>query len=230
MVDYVGIGLQTATVIMWIFIGLMIIGVGFFIWYLLSFKNTLVIRDLINNRKIIRKYKWKEYKDKKGTVWLITPFKKIKKSSPPEEAVDISNKGKKFVEAWRSSEDTNTLIWIEDDFKYSEAKEKLSSKGFEPLTTLERELLIEELVKAKDYEGTDFLTKILQIAVFMIPIILVVVIAFTLGDITDALTTYANNVKEPMANIANTFERASENIAGIQNVETTNTTRTGVPN
>lgn len=230
MVDYVGIGLQTATVIMWILIGLMVAGLIYFVYYLLSFKNKLVIRDLINNRKIIRTYKWKEQKDKKGTTWLITPFKKIKKSSPPEEAVDITSKGRKYVEAWRSSEDPNTLIWIEDSFKYSEKKEMLKSKGFEPLTTLERELLIEELVKAKDYEGTDYLNKILQIAVFMVPIILVVVIAFTLGDITEALTTYSDSVKEPMAKIADTFERASENIGGIQNVENTNITGTEVPN
>jgi len=230
MVDYVGIGLQTATVLMWIFIGLMVCGLMFFVWYIMSFKNTLIVRDLVNNRKIIRKYKWKEHKDKKGTVWLITPFKKIKKSSPPEEAVDINNKGKKFVEAWRSSEDPNTLIWIEDNFKYSEEKKKLKAKGFEPLTTLERELLIEELVKAKDYEGTDVLNKILQIAVFMVPIILVVVIAFTLGDITEALTTYANDLKGPMSNIAEAFERASENIGGIQNVARTNTTGIEVPN
>jgi len=224
MVDYVNIGMQTVTVMLWVFVSLMMIGLGVFAWYIMSFKNKLIIRDLVNNRKIVRTYKWKEHKDKKGTTWLITPFKKLKKSTPPPEAIDINNKGRKFVEAWRSSEDPSTLIWVKDSFEYSKEKEEMEKNGFEPLTTLERELLIEELVKAKDYEGTDLMSKILQIATFMVPIILVVVIAFTLGDITDALTEYASSIKEPMAKISEAFERASENMAGIQNTDMTNTT------
>jgi hypothetical protein len=232
MVDYINIGLTSVTVILWIFVGLMIIGLGYFVWYLMSFKNRLIVRDLINNRKIIRPYKWKEWKDKKGNRWLITRFKKIKKSLPPEESIDINNKGRKFVEAWRSSEDADTLIWIKDGFNYSKEKEKLKEAfGFEPLTTLDRELLVEEIIKSKEYEGTDLLTKIMQIATFAVPIILVVVLAFTLGDITEALTTYSNSVTGPLERISTAFETASENMAGIQNTDKINASIiNGVPN
>lgn len=232
MVDYIGIGMTTVTVVLWILVGLMIAGLGFFVWYLMSFKHKLIVRELVNNRKIIRVYKWKEWKDRKGTRWLITPFKKIKKSLPPEESVDINHKGKKFVEAWRSGKDIDSLIWVKDSFSFDDktAEQFKEDYGFEPLTTLDRELLVEEIRKSKEYEGTDFFTKVMQVAVFMVPIILVVVIAFTIGDITDALTEYAGQVKGPMGEIANAFERASENMAGIQNLEQNVTSTEGVPN
>lgn len=231
MVDYISIGMQSITVILWILVALMVIGLGYFVYYLMSFKNKVVIRDLVNNRKIIRVYKWKQWKDKKGNKWFITPFKRIKKSLPPEEAIDITSKGRKYVEAWRSS-DGDSLVWIKDDFKFDkETKNKLNEEfGFEPLTTLDRELLVEEIIKAKEYEGTDILTRVLKIATFMVPIILVLVIAFTIGDISEALTDMATNIQTPMNNIANAFERASENMAGIQNTELTNTTIVEVPN
>jgi len=231
MVDYVGIAMTTLTVLLWIFIGLLIVGIGVFVYYLMSFKNKIVIRDLVNNRKIIRTYKWKEWKDKKGNRWFITPFKKIKKSLPPEEAIDITAKGRKYVEAWRSG-DGDSLVWIKDDFKFDkETKKKLNEDfGFEPLTTLDRELLVDEIIKAREYEGTPLIDKVLKIATFMIPIILVVVIAFTLGDITDALNSTANAVTGPMNNIAQAFERASENMAGITNTDYVNDTIIEVPN
>ena len=232
MVDYISIGLTSLTVILYVFVGLIIVGLAYFVYYLMSFKNRLIVRNLINNRKIIRSYKWKEWKDKKGTRWLITPFKKIKKSLPPEESIDINNKGRKHVEAWRSSEDSDTLIWIKDGFNYNKEKKGLKEDyGFEPLTTLDRELLVEEIIRAREYEGTDLLTRVLQIAVFMVPIIMIVVLAFTIGDITEALTTYADSVTGPLQKISTAFETASENIAGIQNIDKMNTTIiNGVPN
>ena len=66
-------------VLLWSLIVLSVVGIIYLIWYLMSFKNTLIIRDAVNERKVVSKKNWKEKRDRNGNIWLITPFNRIKK-------------------------------------------------------------------------------------------------------------------------------------------------------
>lgn len=203
-------------VLLWAFIVLAVLGIVYLIYYLMSFKNTLVIRDTINQRKIISTRKWKEKRDKNNNIWLITPFNRIKKPLPPAKAIEISIKGRKFVEAWRG-EDTETFIWIEDDFDYETFKE--SNPEFQPLTTQERELLINEISKSHAHKKRSLFDTIIQVSLIMAPIILIAVIGLVLGDITEGLNTFSKPLTNAMETTSQAFVTASENLAGIQTLD-----------
>lgn len=209
-------------------VGLIIIcflGAVYLVYYLMSFKNTLVIRDAANQRKVVSVKKWKEKRDKNNNIWLVTAFNKIKKPLPPSKSVELTAKGKKWVEAWRG-EDTETFIWITDSFDYENYKEV--HPEFQPLTTQERELLVNEVVKANAYKKRSLFDTVVQISLIMAPIIMIAVIGLVLGDITEGLTTYAAPLTDTLKTVSQSFVTASENLAGIQTLN--ETTLIGVPN
>lgn len=220
-------------VLLWSLIVLSVVGIIYLIWYLMSFKNTLIIRDAVNERKVVSKKNWKEKRDRNGNIWLITPFNRIKKALPPSKAIEITTKGRRWVEAWRG-EDTETLIWIEDPFNYQTYKEQ--NPEFQPLTTQERELLINEISKSHEYKKKTTYELIVQISLIMAPIILIAVIGLVLGDITESLNAYSAPLTSTLDKVATSFETASENLAGLQTIRDANAenaaaiAETGAPN
>lgn len=220
-IDYLG-GVNVAgslatmgEVILWGFVVGLLVGIVYLIYYLMSFKNTLVIRDAVHGRKIVSTKKWKEKRDKENNIWLITPFNRIKKPLPPTQAVEITAKGKRWAEAWRG-EDTETLIWITDKFDYQTYKEE--NDNFQPLTTQERELLVNEISKSKDYQKKSLYETIVQISLIMAPIILIAVIGLVLGDITEGLTSYAQPLTSTLQSVGASFDSAMSSMSCVQNV------------
>lgn len=200
---------------LWVLIGALIIGIFYFVYYISSFKHTLIVRDIVNGRKLIRRFKWREHKDKKKNIWLQTPFNKIKKPLPPNRSVEVTPKGKKWVEAWRG-EDTETLVYINDRFDYDQYKDE--NESFQPVTTQERELIVTELSKAAAYKKKTTAELILQISLIMAPILLIAIIGIVLGDITEALVTYSQPLTDTLTTVSDNFVTASNNLAGIQEV------------
>jgi len=199
-----------------------------FFWYWQSFKHTLVVRDVINNRKIIKVYKWKIVKDKNNVSWLATRFGKIKKQLPPSEVIDITEKARKWVEAWRGS-DNDTILFAVDDFNM----EKFTANNkdiFQPFITNERELLANDIAKANAYNKKNTWELIATMAVPIGAIIFVAIIAFTIGDVTNALTEFNERMTQPLATVANSFVEASENLARIQQAPDVNINDSEVPN
>jgi hypothetical protein len=204
------------TVMLWGFIIVLVLGMVYLLYYLFSFKNTLIIRDTAHNRKVIRKVKWKETKDRKNVIWMVSPFNRMKKPLPPSDAIEITPTGKKWVEAWRG-EDSESLIYAKDTFNYDEFSK--DNTGFQPLTTQERELLVNQVAKAAAYKTKNVYEMAVQITMIMAPIILIAVIGLTLGDISEGLTQFATPITNTMNTVADSFVTASENLAGIQTVE-----------
>lgn len=206
------------TVFLWLLIAGSVIGGVYLIYYLTSFKHTLIIRDGANNRKVIKKIKWKEQKDKRNVIWLVTPFGRMKKPLPPNDAIEITPRGKKWVEAWRG-EDTESLVYCIDKFNYDKFREE--NPEFQPLMTQERELLSNQVAKSAKYKTKNLYEMIVQVSLIMAPIILIAIIGLTLGDITEALNSYSGPITNAVERAADSFETASENLAGIQTVDNT---------
>lgn len=203
-------------VLLWSLGVILVLGIVYFLYYLMSFNNTLILRDATNGNKIVKKMKWKERRDKNNNIWLLTPFNKIKKPLPPSESIEITPKGKKWVEAWRG-EDTETLIWVKDTFNYQNYKENYPE--FQPLTTQERELLVNEISKSQQYNKRNLFDTIVQVSLIMAPIILIAIVGLTLGDITEALTSYATPLTSTLQSVGANFENAMETLSCVQTID-----------
>ena len=239
-VDWAGVLGSAGTVLLWVFFGLVVLGLFFLVWYFMSFKHLLVVRQIVNGRKQLRLLKWKVVKDRNGTRWLMTPFHKwfngFKRSIPDSRAIDLGKRGRYHVEAWYDPKGDN-LIWVNDSFDLDgflssyqvsdeagvdsddSSVERLVTDlgtGFAPLDTADRELIVAEMIRSEQYKTKNKLQIALQIAVYMVPIILVVVIAMTIGEVTSALSGYVGPVSEAATQIADSLERASLHLSDAQ--------------
>lgn len=222
-VDWGSVGQGVATFLMWFLVALLGLILIWFVWYWFSFKNTYELRDVTNNRKILRSGRWKVIKDKKGNRWFVSPFYNqmfgragLKKSLPPEESIELRSNGRKHVQGWRIA-DQETILWAKDNFSADKYK---TSKGdeFQPLDTAEREMLTNEITKAREYEGKSGWQVLMQIAMVLIPVIMVIVIAMSLGEITGALGDMMAQVTEPLSKLVNQLGAYTDTLSGIQTI------------
>lgn len=216
-----------------IYAGILLIFVGVIVFWVIlekSFKCRLRVREVINNRKIIRDYRAKEYYDKQGVnYWKLSGEKnKTLKSipAPPEEAVELDKKGRKIAEVFRTQ--SGDIIWLVDDNKikeippnlFSDVPEQIMSiedtekkkeaiskwkklvldkwkkdngviNAFQPLTTKQRVIYLNNLKKAEQRKGFDW--KAQMIPMFSIGAMALIIIAMFIfwGDIA-APTLEAN--------------------------------------
>ena len=132
--------------------------------------NYLIIRDCLNQDAYVVTYRCTEWKDKKsGTLYWKSVFwqRKLLVPEPPPDAIDIGRKGRKFVEAYRVSEDE--YVWAKDKgIKIEEEIDKetgikhmrivdVEKSGktftidtFKPLTAIQREVTFMQYRKAAE--------------------------------------------------------------------------------
>lgn len=90
--------------------------VTFWVVMEMKYKNTVIVREWVNGRKRILKRRAKEYLDKHKILWwrITKENDPIKKNlpPPPPEAIDMTHKGKKWAECYRTEQ--GEVIWIND--------------------------------------------------------------------------------------------------------------------
>ncbi len=161
---------QTLDWIIWGFIGVLSLVIIFFVVQIITYKHTLVLREITSGGKTYpRKYKARE-KEKDGVLYWATLRGKIKMFPiPPSDAIDITKKGRKWVEAFQTP--LGEIEYIE--IKNSENKSTIIN----PLRTGHKELITSEMIKAKSrtikdwkehlpmYVGLGFLTVLVVVFV-----------------------------------------------------------------
>jgi len=173
-----------------------------------KYKHKFVSREIVNNRGIIINYKVREIKDKTGiTWWLLSKkgFRANKKiACPPYDAIDITEKGRKHVEAYHKGGDE--YIYIMDNGITSDEK-------FKPFTSNQRSLLVDQLSKSKLEGGIDWKQNIPAAIMWTALIIIVAILIFGIPDI---LEKHAD-LLDKMDKTAQKFIDANVQIAQIQN-------------
>jgi len=91
----------------------------FWIYMESKFKFKVRIKEVVNGRLIIKNCRARYYEDKDKSAWWRlsnerrSAFKLI--PLPPEESIEIDNKGKKYIEVYRF--ETGEVVFIKDDWK-----------------------------------------------------------------------------------------------------------------
>ena len=137
--NIMGIMSGTALVVKYVFYILILAGAGWLFFWVTSFKNIIVIRQLTGSKtKRVVRDKWKIWKDPATKVEYVRLMKcKDWLPIPPDSAVDLTSKGKLFVEAYRNS-----------NGEYSYIEDKGKPDFFQPLTTNQRIILANQHSKA----------------------------------------------------------------------------------
>lgn len=141
-----------------IVIGLGVVGaIIFFVVRMAQFKHKIRLRVMTSDRCIIEDDKARELKDKSGVLWWKLRKTRLKVPMPPAEVIDVDRKGKMVAEAYLFEGDN--IVWVDDTLERVIDSTKIKRKnkcfmieGFEPFTTQQRALLVNEFTQADAYK------------------------------------------------------------------------------
>jgi len=145
----------TLTVVAILFGVAILIGVIIFVIQLRKYKHKFRIKEVIEGRKIYIDDRAREYKDQGGAMWWKLLKMKDLVEIPPPEAIELDNKGKKCVEAYRL--DTGEYMYIKDEWTskqipsevYNIDEKIIPKKLNEIVNEDEREAMISEWKKVQ---------------------------------------------------------------------------------
>jgi len=194
-------------IILYVLIGLAILGAVLLIFELLKYKHRIVFRRAgINGGIKIEKFK--EFKDKNGSIWWKT-FKTKKKISPFADCCIVTNnKGNFYVEAYLTSSDS--IIPINPNPEQNLYDKDFEAK-FKPFSTSQRSLLANEFVKAEEYKKRGFGELVKEIFPYMATIILILVAFLFLPDVIMA----TGKVGDSLGNVANKLDDTVDKLSII---------------
>jgi len=159
--------------------------IAFMFIQLFTYKHRVQIREVINGRKRIKNYKAKDYKDKDGGVyWKLLGEKKDSclLEVPPNESIEIDNKGKFYVIAYRSS--TGDIIFSQDKTNSFD-----NIMDFQPLTSTQRVMLFNQYKKGAERRGKAWTDNLPMIVVGVQVLILIILLAVFIEDVAKPFIT-----------------------------------------
>ena len=215
-------------VIMVVFLIFGIVAITVILCYMRS--NRLVIRRDVDGKSIIDGYYWMmPKKDKKdGTIWWVSvPWqKKFKIQEPPNEVMDINNRGKKWVEVYRLSEDEycfikdtgideGAIVKVETGKEGEETKYKTIKEIFKPFSLVQRETIIQQYKKANAEQQKDRISMLINnIPVIVLGMVVVVAIIYA-GSIANAWVQVGSQADNLLTKAAKVMQSAKSSVSEI---------------
>lgn len=205
-------GAGAMDVLLYVILALVVLGLAFFIWYMLSFKHQVIVRYLTRSGSFIIRDRAKVVKEDGVLYWKFLKGKMVA-TPPPKAAINVTKKGRLFAECY-ITEDNPEPVWMIDRGIDKTNTEKSS---FRPVTTQQRALIVSRIRKAESRRGSTLWDKI-QAIVMPVSVVLVLLLLFVFwGDITktstDALKE-AQGMFEQNAQIAESNARILAVLAG----------------
>lgn len=131
--------------LLFVIIGIAVIGIALGFTWIASFKHTFVRRVVVNGRKKAEVRKFKEVTDKDGIVWYkVTGIKGYVPAAPPE-AVEITSRGKMLVEAY----------YLEGEYVYLKDRGSVIPEEVTSLTEEEIDNIPKHILEIKDKQKRD---------------------------------------------------------------------------
>lgn len=182
-------------------------------WYISSFKHEAIIRLMTGQQEIVLKDKFREIKDKNGVKRFQFLRRRIKPVAPEKEAIDITKKGRMFVEL-RVFPD-GTVKWLA-----SRASKQEGVEGFAQLNSEDATMLAHEIREAIAYKPKKLNEIVLQLAPYLVILMILVIFMIFFGEVV-----------APTVGLADQLTSASEKLAeacGIVNAPAATTATGGV--
>ena len=187
----IGASSTLADTILYITLTIITLAVIGFIWYILSFKLKIRVRESVKGRTIIKDDVAKVVRDKRtGSVyWKLLKYKR-RIPEPPSDCVDITVKGRKLVEYFRTGDDQ--FIPIKVNFDYQNFKES----GFKPYNTNQRSLLVQEHRESESYKKKKLGEIFLQIFPVLAVIMILTIFMLFFGEVVAPTKELAQSNQE----------------------------------
>jgi hypothetical protein len=157
--------------IIWIFAGLAIAAAIWSVWWFLSFKHKVRIRQQTNSGYVIIDTKARQFKNKDGVLkWRFLKYGQVV-GEPPEGFVELTAKGKFSAECDRSLD--GTVVW-----------RKINKPGvMDVFTAEERTMVIHEMREAESYKKRNLTDIVLALAPILAILMIITVFLLFAGEV-----------------------------------------------
>jgi hypothetical protein len=199
------------TLLLTLTIGLIVLalgGLGFYLWWINSFKITIKIMEVITKNTgdkgqfVVFHDKAKRKKQGGGEFWKLKRRRALV-LAPPHECIQITGRGRYYAEClhWEKSGLDAGYKWISPNIKMDDFQVKNDFKL--TLSQEERTVLSDRIRRSEARKSKSVLDYIVQIAGMTLAIIIVVSLMAFYGEIT-------KNVKETSAAVDNSIYQVGE--------------------
>lgn len=197
--------------LLYIFIAVLVGGILTVLIILKSYKYKVTIRDIKDKNKFIITDRGKLVKDAKGNRWFKLLKLRRKEPYPPSDAILIGKRGKNHIDYYLTEDDV--LIPIIDDFNFNEYKKKNDERiakylestdkldkvpelqgVYQPFTTNQRSLFINELVESEKYKKKTWRDLLTTAAPLMAIVLILVVFMIFYGDAVKPIAEIGDKV------------------------------------
>jgi len=167
---------------------------GWWIYRLIKYNKRAIIRTVIGNNVIVQQDWCKEYKDKKTQAY----YWKLKRRKhniprPPPLALDVTNKGKEWVEMFYIGQGQYVPCKTEKP-DFAQSPDFINT--FQPITESQRQTYADQYEKSLGFQRLS-LAQILQIAFPFIAVILILtVFMLFFGDVSKPLADMSSRVQD----------------------------------
>lgn len=202
---------------------LVIVLVGLVILFIImkaSYKHVFVIRYLLNDRIFITADKAKEKVVHGVKYWRLWGRKELV-PVPPPEALELTRKGKYFVEAYRTPQGEYYYLQDKKDIH-------IDDKKLEPITTVQRLVYTNQWRKAEERRMKKLSDYIMPIAGGLIVLIVFVMLLVFWGDIIKPFNEGIDKLNQMQSQQARTQELLNEMIMSKQVIRETPANNTPV--
>lgn len=179
-------------ILWWGFLLLLGILIVYGIFYLLSFKHRVRIRQLgKDGRELVIDDKAREFKDKSRVrKWKLLWTGQVVEL-PPDDCIDITKKGKIVSECYRTAD--GTIIWIRSRFDLEHFQ--TAHPDFEPFKTEERVMAVHEYRQAEEYKNRGWSDKLFQMAPVLAVIMILVIFMIFFNQVVAPTRDLASNLQ-----------------------------------
>lgn len=223
-------------------IGLGLALIGVLAWYVLYYKkfnNTVIVRELTGNGAMIIKFdKARSFIDEENTEkWQLWFEKGVILPPPPAEAIEVTQKGKKFAElyklgdykyVWVVDNHTSETIeaHIEEDQKAKIKVGQISTEAtWKSISASAKMAWLNQTRKSQLMKGKGLAEKIAAVLPYL-AIIIILFFGYMMWDnqnqanikITGAVSGSITQLADASAKLADATNRVLDNEEGIQNI------------
>jgi len=212
-------GIATSLYDIIIIVGIMlIVGVAIFlVWFFLQYKHVVIVRKLAKDRKLIIIDRAKSFQTPEGVkYWKLLKTRKTI-PLPPPEAIDLTKRGKFFVEVYKTENDQFYYLQDEGDFDSEDP-------SFRPITTNQRASLANQIRKKFARRTQTWKDYLPQIASGLVLIMVFAMALIFWEDVTKPSLQFANTNSQIAQKQLETTELLKEIIEQKQILKSENET------
>lgn len=154
-------------------------------WYKSKYNKIVVVRKIVNGNIKVYLDKCRYIKDKEGVEWYKFWKLGVKTKIPPKESIDITSKGKDFLEAFFN--ETGEVHW-------GIAKRSGNNINIEPFTTEDRQTLQYQFYKAHLESGVNWKDLIIPIVGILALVIISVSLMIFYKDMGEPLLAMGDKI------------------------------------